>query len=129
MEGHKEHVSVFWEGHLRIGNFAVGGGKVTAVRQRGEGHGNAPCIDLGGADSLPASLHPHVVAFSGPGPIGVGTAGSAAAVSVIIQGHPLLIVDQVQRNVFHMGEARYAVDAVGAAGDHFNAGLSFNVAV
>ena len=60
VEGHKEHVSVFWEGHLRIGNFAVGGGKVTAVRQRGEGHGDAAGVNLGGADGLPASLHPHV---------------------------------------------------------------------
>ena len=123
-EGH----TVLRESHLGIGDLAVGSHKVAAVRQGREGHGEAACIDLGGADGLPAALHPHGIALPSPGPVDFRATSAGRNIRIIASVAALLIVEKAQCGQLHAWKTGDAVIDVRPASDHPDGCLGLDLA-
>ena len=123
-EGH----TVLRESHLGIGDLAVGGGEVAAVRQRGKGYGETPCIDLGGTDGLPAALHPHGIALPSPGPVDFRATNAGRNIGIIASVAALLIVEKAQCGQLHAWKTGDAVIDVRPASDHPDGCLGLDLA-
>ena len=123
-EGH----TVLRESHLGIGDLAVGGHEVAAVRQGREGHGEAACIDLGGADGLPAALHPHGIALPSPGPVDFRATNAGRNIGIIASVAALLIVEKAQCGQLHAWKTGDAVIDVRPASDHPDGCLGLDLA-
>ena len=123
-EGH----TVLRESHLGIGDLAVGGHEVAAVRQGREGHSEAACIDLGGADGLPAALHPHGIALPSPGPVDFRATNAGRNIGVIASVAALFIVEKAQCGQLHAWKTGDAVIDVRPASDHPDGCLGLDLA-
>ena len=123
-EGH----TVLRESHLGIGDLAVGGHEVATVRQGREGHSEAACIDLGGADGLPAALHPHGIALPSPGPVDFRATNAGRNIGIIASVAALLIVEKAQCGQLHAWKTGDAVIDVRPASDHPDGCLGLDLA-
>ena len=128
MHGDGEGHTVLRESHLGIGDLAVGGHEVAAVRQGREGHGEAACIDLGGADGLPAALHPHGIALPSPGPVDFRATNAGRNIGIIASVAALLIVEKAQCGQLHAWKTGDAVIDVRPASDHPDGCLGLDLA-
>ena len=128
MHGDGEGHTVLRESHLGIGDLAVGGHEVATVRQGREGHGEAACIDLSGADGLPAALHPHGIALPSPGPVDFRATNAGRNIGIIASVAALLIVEKAQCGQLHAWKTGDAVIDVRPTSDHPDGCLGLDLA-